>query len=304
MFSVLAPSSTSTRAVAGFVTGNSADSFACMSAGSAPLDRICEKADRSPRSAISTLRMPCSAARAMSSRPCTTCSWPREAAASIAPAGAAAVAEASQPAFGRANSDTSTRASRATPAMSSSSRVGEHEHAAALRHAVHRHVEPRGGRRAPRAGSPGPRCWGSRSGSARRRRNRSGESGSACRSPARQVHRRQRVSDLAHRARPPTGRRGTRSAARPATGRTRGRRCRPRAAWRRPATKSSRRSAWASWTVTERSISAGSRPSFSHHSSRIAFDFGPLLRRAEAVPDVRRARRSAAASPWGPCRRS
>ena len=121
MFSVLAPRSTSTRAVAGFVTGNSADSFACMSAGSAPLDRSCWKAARSPRSAISTLRMPCSAARAMSASPCTTCSWPREAAASIAPAGAAAVAEASQPAFGRANSDTSTRASRATLAMSSSS---------------------------------------------------------------------------------------------------------------------------------------------------------------------------------------
>ena len=33
-------------------------------------------------------------------------------------------------------------------------------------------------------------------------------------------------------------------------------------------TKSSRRSAWAAWTVTERSISAGSRPSLAHHSSR------------------------------------
>ena len=120
-FSVLAPSPTSTCAVAGFVTGKDADSFACMSAGSAPAARIASNADSSPRSAISTLRMPWSAARAMSSRPRTIWSWPQDAAASIWPAGAREVAEASQPAFGRANSDTSTLAARAVAAMSSSS---------------------------------------------------------------------------------------------------------------------------------------------------------------------------------------
>jgi len=118
---VLAPSCSSTRAAAGFAAGSITETFACMSAGSSPAAFIAVNAESTPRSAIRTLRKPCSAARRASSRQATTCSWPWAAGATAAPAGERAIADVPQPALGRVNSDTSTRAAAAVLASSSSS---------------------------------------------------------------------------------------------------------------------------------------------------------------------------------------
>ena len=72
---------------------------------------------------MSTLRMPCAAARRASSRTATSCSVPRAVGATSGPTGARAIAELSQPAFGRAKRLTSTpfaAPSRAMPSSSSS----------------------------------------------------------------------------------------------------------------------------------------------------------------------------------------
>ena len=66
--SVLAPSSSRTRAVAGLATGSITEIFACISEGNSPCSRMDLKIERTPRSAMRTLRNPCSAARLMSSR--------------------------------------------------------------------------------------------------------------------------------------------------------------------------------------------------------------------------------------------
>ena len=92
-----------------------------MSAGRNPSSRASANTVRRPRSAIRTLRNPWSAARRMSSRAATNCSWPCAAGASVPPAAERAIAETPQPAFGRANRLTSTRASAAMRAISSSS---------------------------------------------------------------------------------------------------------------------------------------------------------------------------------------
>src|SRR5712692_11515841 len=83
---VLAPRSTSTRAAGGFAAGNITDIFACMSGCNTPAARAAPNVASTPMSAIRTLRNPCSAARLASSSPATTCSWPRAAGASTAPA--------------------------------------------------------------------------------------------------------------------------------------------------------------------------------------------------------------------------
>ena len=80
----------------------------------------------------------------MSSSAATSCSCPCAAGASTPPAGARAVADASQAAFGRANRLTSTRRRAAVARHLVELGVGEQEDAAPLRDAVHRHVEPLG----------------------------------------------------------------------------------------------------------------------------------------------------------------
>src|SRR5581483_2628218 len=102
-------------------TGSITESFACMSSGRNPSFLAWAKTVTMPRSASSTLRKPWSAARRMSSRQATTCSWPWTVGATTAPAAERAIAETPQPAFGRANRLTSTRASAAMRAISSSS---------------------------------------------------------------------------------------------------------------------------------------------------------------------------------------
>ena len=144
--SVSAPMRTSARAVAGFETGSITETLACMSAGRNSRRRASAKTSSRPTSAIRTLRTPAAAARRASARPCTICSCPREAAATAPPAGLRAMPEVSQAAFGRAKRLTSTVASRAIAAISASSSVGEHEHARALRGAVHAHLELLAGR--------------------------------------------------------------------------------------------------------------------------------------------------------------
>src|SRR5438445_623314 len=105
---VLAPRSATTRAAAGFATGSITETLACIDAGRSPERRMAAKTDNTPMSWMSTLRMPCAAARCMSSSTATSCSVPRAAGATSAPTGARAIADASQPAFGRAKRLTST----------------------------------------------------------------------------------------------------------------------------------------------------------------------------------------------------
>ena len=119
--SVSAPIATSARAVAGLATGSMTEILACMSAGRKPWRRASANTASRPTSAISTLRTPASAARRASARPCTICSWPREAAATEPPAGLRAMPEVSQAALGRAKRLISTFASRAIAAISASS---------------------------------------------------------------------------------------------------------------------------------------------------------------------------------------
>ena len=129
-----------------------------------------------------TLRKPCSAARRASSRHATTCSCPCAAGATTAPAGARAMAETPQPAFGRANRLISTRAS---PPSRPSRR--------APRPCAGRRRSPgrRGGRgrrgarlpRAPRRGTRGPSVLGISTRYCAPSGNRFSEVGSSCRSP-------------------------------------------------------------------------------------------------------------------------
>ena len=92
-----------------------------MSAGSTPSRRSPPNRSSTPMSAISTLRMPAAAARRMSSSCQATSSWPRATPPTAAPPGARAIADGPQAAFGRANSDNSTRAAAAVAAISASS---------------------------------------------------------------------------------------------------------------------------------------------------------------------------------------
>ena len=115
-------------------------------------------------SAISTLRKPAAAARRMSVElPRDLVLAARATPPTAAPPATRAIAEVPQAAFGRANRRTSTRRGRGGRRHPVELGVGEHEHAAALRHPVH------GDRRAAAASSStarrqaGPRCWGSRS---------------------------------------------------------------------------------------------------------------------------------------------
>ena len=139
-----APRSPRTRAAAGFAAGSITEIFACMSSGSRPARRASAKAERTPMSAIRTLRKPWSAARRASSRAATTCSWPRAVGAKTPPAGARAAAEMSQAAFGRAKEADLDARGRGRGGHRVELGVGLEKDAAPLRDAVHPDVEPLG----------------------------------------------------------------------------------------------------------------------------------------------------------------
>src|SRR5262245_28064491 len=169
---VLAPRPSSTRAAIGFAAGSITEIFACMSAGSSPPSFIAVNAQSTPTSAIRTLRNPCSAARRASSRQATTCSCPCAAGATTPPPEARAAAEVPQAAFGRVNSETSTRAAAArVPSRRAPRPCG----------GTPRFPARRGGRgrpgapppRGPRRGNAAPRCSGSRCDTALRPKNAS-----------------------------------------------------------------------------------------------------------------------------------
>ena len=273
-----------------------------MSAGSAPLDRICEKADSSPRSAISTLRMPCSAARgdvleALHDLLLAARGGGQHRAGRCGGGGRGVPAGVRPREQRHLDARLAGHAGHVVELA-----VGEHEHAAALRHAVHRHVRAASRSPAPRAGSRGPRCWGSRSGSARRRRSaaasraaRAGRRAAGPSAPGRLGSRSSCSSYWASRNRTSrsTSDRSNSGPSMPATSSV------------TPAfTKSSRRSAWAAWT-RHRALDLG----------RVAAELlaplvedgvrlAPTPRARRSRARWRRARRSGAASPWGRGRRS
>ena len=155
---------------AGFAAGSITEIFACMSAGSTPAGAHRANAASTPMSAISTLRKPCvgGAPDVLEARRRPAPARARPARATP-PAGARAVADVSQPAFGRANRLTSTRRRGRGARHLVELGVGEQEDAAPLRDAVDRARRAAPPPRAPPRGSAAPRCSGSRRGTARRR---------------------------------------------------------------------------------------------------------------------------------------
>ena len=136
---VVAPSSSSTRAVAPFAHGSKTEVLSTRSGGRSPAARMLPRVASTPRSPTRNDRMPCSRPRRTSATHCSTPAVPRAMAPTARREGATA-RPCPRHRAGRGTASTSTPRSAPSRAISSELDVGQHHHPGPLRHPAHRHA--------------------------------------------------------------------------------------------------------------------------------------------------------------------